>query len=96
MLASFPQLYTPAGANEGGNGINDLPGTNDSDPRCVVITKEGIEAAGVVMVLLERDLAASQGSISLLVDAGVVERVLREDETQQQVVFLFNRMPMLI
>lgn len=87
------QLHVPAGAFEGGNGVNDLPGTNDADPRCELITKEGIDEAGVVMVLLEKDLDSAKETKTLL--KHVANRVLKSDNDKQRVIFLINRAPVL-
>ena len=75
---------------EGGNGVNDLPGTNDGDPLCQLVTKDGVDEAGVIMVLLKRDLQSAAGLAETLSEH-VAKRALTDDSTRQRVIFLFNR-----
>ena len=73
---------------EGGTGILDLPGNNTTGAAEIFHTRQGVENAGVVFVLLKRDLAAAGEDLKLMRKCGVVKRALIEQGT---VVFLFNR-----
>lgn len=73
---------------EGGTGILDLPGNNTTGAAEIFHTRQGVENAGVVFVLLKRDLAAADGDLKLMQKCGVIKRALIDEGT---VVFLFNR-----
>jgi len=81
------ETFQPSAVLEGGNGFMDLPG-HDKNTRCQQQTREGIKEAGVVFVVLKKNLRGDKDSIELLERTDTIKRVAAGEAN---VVFLFNR-----
>lgn len=90
LITKRIQLYEPVALLEGGTGLVDLPGTNTMGAAEIVHTKKGVEEAGVIFVVLKKELGSDESSAAVLEESGVLKRVLLE-RPSNPVVFLFNR-----